>query len=151
IPSLTPLFESIGLPGVYMAGTVTQGAPGLKKHGLPSSSGGVAGHRYNGRILARHVARKHFGIDPERPRLNAGEVLPHLLAEATHAPELWHQKSYLARTILADPARGIVDDGILPLQLFVDGEGPDGVAVAVEANPAGELYPAVYVRKGNAI
>ncbi len=27
----------------------------------------------------------------------------------------------------------------------------DGVAVAVEANPKAEIYPAVYVRKGNVI
>ena len=53
--------------------------------------------------------------------------------------------------MLTDASRGIIDDGILPLQLFVDSQGPDGVAVAVEANPAGELYPAVYVRKDNAI
>ena len=151
IPALTPLFETIGLPGAYMAGTVTQGAPGLKKHGMPSSSGAVHGHRYNARILARHIAQKHFGIDPPRPTLTPDAVLPYLLAEATRAPELWHQKSYLARTVLADPSRGLIDDGILPLQLFVDLEGPDGVAIAVEANAAGELYPAVYVRKDNAI
>ena len=151
IPALTPLFESIGLPGAYMAGTVTQGAPGLKKHGLPSSSGAVAGYRYNAQILARHLAQKHFGIDPPRPTLKPDAVLPYLLAEATHAPELWHQKSYLARTILVDPARGIIDDGVLPLQLFVDARGPDGVAVAVESNPAGEIYAAVYVRTADAI
>jgi len=151
IPALTPFFESIGAPGIYFAGTITQGSPGLKKHGLPSSSGAVHGHRYNARVLARHIARIHFGIDPARPVIARDAVLPYLLSEAAHAPELWHQKSYLARVILADPARGIIDDGILPLQLFVDLQGPDGVAVAVEANPAGEIYPAVYVRKDNVI
>jgi thioredoxin reductase len=151
IPALTPMFESIGLPGAYMAGTVTQGAPGLKKHGMPSSSGAVHGHRYNAQILARHIAQRHFGIDPARPRLERDRVLPYLLAEVTHAPELWHQKSYLSRTILTDPARGIIDDGILPLQLFVDSGGPDGVAAAVEANPAGDLYPAIYVRRNNTV
>ncbi|HEV2009696.1 MAG TPA: NAD(P)-binding domain-containing protein [Candidatus Limnocylindria bacterium] len=151
IPALTPLFESIGLPGAYLAGTVTQGAPGLKKHGMPSSSGAVHGHRYNARILARHLAQTYFGIDPVRPQLKTDAVLPYLLAEVTRAPELWHQKSYLARTILVDGARGIIDDGILPLQLFVDSGGPDGVAVTVEANPAGDIYPAVYIRKDNAI
>jgi thioredoxin reductase len=151
IPALTPVFECIGLPGAYMAGTVTQGAPGLKKHGMPSSSGAVHGHRYNAKILARHLAQKHFGIDPARPQLKPEAVLPYVLAEVTRAPELWHQKSYLSRTILVDRARGIIDDGILPLQLFVDSDGPDGLAAAVEANPAGELYPAIYVRKDNAV
>jgi thioredoxin reductase len=151
IPALTPLFESIGLPGAFMAGTVTQGAPGLKKHGMPSSSGAVHGHRYNARILARHIAQTYFGIDPGRPRIEPDGLVGYLLAEATRAPELWHQKSYLARTVLADPSRGLIDDGILPLQLFVDSQGPDGVAMAVEASAAGDLYPAVYVRRSNAI
>src|SRR6185436_18616406 len=96
IPSQTPMFESISVPHVYFAGTATRGAPGLKKHGLPSSSGAVHGHRYNARILARHIAQKYFGIDPARPRLEADEVLPYLLREVTRAPELWHQKSYLS-------------------------------------------------------
>ncbi len=151
IPSQTPLFESISVRHIYFAGTVTRGAPGLKKHGLPSSSGAVHGHRYNGRILARHIARTYFGIDPARPTVERAEVLNLLLSELTHAPELWHQKSYLARAVLMDGARGIVDDGIVPLQLFVDGEGADGVAVAVEANSQGEIYPAVYVRKNNVL
>ena len=151
IPSQTPLFESIGVRHMYFAGTVTRGAPGLKKHGLPSSSGAVHGHRYNGRILARHIARTYFDIDPARPTVERAEVLNYLLSELTHAPELWHQKSYLARSVLIDGSRGIVDDGIVPLQLFVDGEGADGVAVAVEANPKGEIYPAVYVRKNNVL
>jgi len=151
IPSQTPMFESIGVPDMYFAGTATRGAPGLKKHGLPSSSGAVHGHRYNARILARHIAQKYFAIDPDRPQLKRDELLAYLLAEVTHAPELWHQKSYLARTVLVDPKRGLIDDGILPLQLFVDSAGPDGVAATVEANPAGELYPAIYVRRNNAI
>ena len=151
IPSQTPLFESIGVPDMYFAGTATRGAPGLKKHGLPSSSGAVHGHRYNARILARHLAQKYFAIDPDRPQLKADDLLTYLLAEVTRAPELWHQKSYLARTVLADPTRGLIDDGILPLQLFVDVNGPDGVAVTIEANPAGEIYPAIYVRRNNAI
>jgi len=39
----------------------------------------------------------------------------------------------------------------VPLQQFADSGGPDGVAVAVEANANGEIYPAVYVRKGNGV
>jgi thioredoxin reductase len=151
IPSQTPQFESISVPGMYFAGTTTRGAQGLKKHGLPSSSGAVHGHRYNARILARHIARKYFATDPARPTVKPGDVVGYLLAELTHAPELWHQKSYLARSVLFDPQRGIVDDGIVPLQQFVDSGGADGVAVAVEANSNGEIYPAVYVRRVNGV
>lgn len=151
IPSQSPFFESISVPDIYFAGTATRGAQGLKKHGLPSSSGAVHGHRYNARILARHIAQKYFGIDPARPVLKREDVLGYLLSEITRAPELWHQKSYLARSVLFDAQRGIIDDGIVPLQQFADSGGADGVAVAVEANTNGEIYPAVYVRKDNVV
>jgi len=150
LPAQTPFWESASLPGLYFGGTIHQASPGLKKYGIPSNSGGVNGHRFNGGILARHVAQTHFGIDPARPTLKAGDVIPYLLREVTNAPELWHQMSYLARVILADPARGIVDDGILPLQHFLDSGGKDAVAATVEENANGDLYPAIYVRRANA-
>jgi hypothetical protein len=73
----------------------------------------------------------------ERQRL-----VPFLLEELTRAPELWAQKSYLARVVDAD---GTSD--IQPLAHFLDVAGPDGVAVAVEANADGDVYPAVYVKR----
>ena len=148
LPAQTPLWESASVPGVYFGGTIHQASPGLRKHGIPSNSGGVNGHRYNGRILAREVARKHFGIDPERPVVARAEVVSYLLNEFTNAPELWHQKSYLARVLIRDERRGIVDDGIVPLQRFVDSGPPDAVAATLEENPAGDIYPVLYARRG---
>jgi hypothetical protein len=133
---------------VYFGGTIHQASPGLRKHGMPSNSGGVNGHRYNGRILARHVARTHFGIDPERPVVPRAEVVSFLLEEVTNAPELWHQKSYLARVLIRDGKRGIVDDGILPLQSFLDSGPADAVAATLEENTAGDIYPVLYTRRG---
>ena len=72
-----------------------------------------------------------------------------LLAEATHAPELWNQKSYLARAFSLDPAQGIRDSGVVPLAQFVDEEGAAGVAIAVETDDTGDIHPAVYVRREN--
>ena len=148
LPAQTPFWESASVPGVYFGGTIHQASPGLRKHGLPSNSGGVNGHRYNGRILARRVAKKHFGIDPERPVVARAEVVSYLLHEVTNAPELWHQKSYLARVLVQDPKRGIVDDGILPLQSFLDSGPADGVAATLEENPTGDIYPVLYTRRG---
>ena len=48
------------MPGLFFAGTITQGSPGLKKHGLPSNSGAVHGARYNARVLARRIAATRF-------------------------------------------------------------------------------------------
>ena len=70
-------------------GTATRGAAGLKKNGIPSSSGAVHGHRYNARILARHIARTYFEIDPARPTLKRDDVLDYLLSELSRAPGLF--------------------------------------------------------------
>jgi hypothetical protein len=147
LPAQTPFWESASVPGVFFAGSVTQGAIGLKKYGIPSNSAAVHGFRYNARVQARELARRHFGIEPERPVLRPDQVVPYLLQEATEAPELWNQQSYLSRVISFDPGRGIVDEGILPLAHFVDSSGPDAVALAVETDGEGDIHPAVYVRR----
>lgn len=150
LPALTPFWESVSVPGIHFAGTITQAAAGLKKNGIPSNSGGVNGHRYNARVLARHLARR-FGVEVPRPALRAEEVVPFLLGELDHAPEMWHQRSYLCRVVSVTAEEGIRDEGIWPLAHFVDAAGPDAVAVTIEANPQGENYPAVYIRKGGRV
>jgi len=147
LPAQTPFWESATVPGIYFGGTITQGSQGLKKHGIPSNSGAVQGHRYNARVLARHLAEQRFGQKPARPRLEADQVLPLLLAEASHGPELWHQRSYLSRVISLDPDEGIRDEGIVPLAHFIDNPGPDAVAMALESNGHDDLYPCLYIRR----
>jgi thioredoxin reductase len=147
LPAQTPFWESVSVPGISFAGSITQGSIGLKKYGIPSNSAAVHGFRYNARVLARHLAETRFGVTLERPRLQEDDVVPFLTAEAARAPELWNQQSYLARAVVADPDRGILDDGIVPLAHFVDAPGPDAVAVAVETDDAGSIHPAVYVRR----
>ena len=147
LPAQTPFWESATVPGIFFAGTITQGSAGLKKHGIPSNSGAVQGYRYNARVLARHLAETQFGLRTPHPALEAGSVVPYLLAELSHGPELWHQRSYLARVINLDRDRGITDEGILPLAHFIDQGGGDAVAVALESNGQGDPYPAVYLRR----
>jgi thioredoxin reductase len=151
LPRQTPYWESPTVPGIYFAGNVTQGSIGMKKYGTPSNSAAVHGFRYNARVLAEHIAAKHFGIERERPGVAAADAVAYLLREATTAPELWNQQSYLARVIEVDPAVGPVDDGIRPLEAFVDDRGPDAVAVAVETDAGGDVHPAVYVRRGGRV
>jgi thioredoxin reductase len=146
LPAQTPFWESASVPGVYFAGTASQGATELRKHGIPSSSAAVHGFRYNAIVLARHIAEKHLGVALERPQVRRQEVVDYLLSEATEAPELWSQRSYLARALEFDPARGPVDAGIVPLAHFVDSGGMDAVAITVESDAEGLTYPAVYVR-----
>ena len=73
--------------------------------------------------------------------------MPLLLSEASRGPELWHQRSYLARVIAVDADGGITDDGIQPLAHFADRGGEHGgIAITLEANGKDDPYPAVYVR-----
>jgi len=82
-----------------------------------------------------------------RPSLDGDEVVPYLLAELARAPELWVQKGYLARVVGVDESDGIRDQGIVPLADFVDRDGGDACAVAVEYGVDGTIVPVVYVRR----
>src|SRR5206468_4220746 len=134
---------------IYFAGSVTQGSIGLKKYGIPSNSAAVHGFRYNAGVLARHLARTHFGIRPQTAILRREDVVARLLSEASHAPEVWNQQSYLARVV--GFGSEITDEGILPLAHFVDVSGPDAVAITVETDGEGDIHPAVYLRRGGKI
>ncbi|HMJ81163.1 MAG TPA: NAD(P)-binding domain-containing protein [Candidatus Dormibacteraeota bacterium] len=147
LPAQTDFWESATLPGVYFAGTITQGAKGPQKYGIPSNSGAVHGHRYNGRILARHIAERHFGAQLPRRAIAPADLVAHLADEATNAPELWNQKGYLASVVLRGADGGWHDEGILPLAHFADAGGPDGIGVIVEGDPQGVIRPAIYVRR----
>jgi hypothetical protein len=119
---------------------------GLRKHGATSSTGSVNGYRYNARILAQHIADKHFGIAAKRRSFTREEVIPFLLGEIARAPELWIQKGYLTRVVETDG--GYRDGGIVPLAHHVDRGGCDSIAVAVEYAADGAVTPVVYVRRG---
>jgi hypothetical protein len=147
LPAQTPFWESTTLPGIFFAGSITQGSIGLKKYGHPSNSAAVHGFRYNARVLARHIARSRFGVEIARPEVKPTEVVPLLLKEAASGPELWNQQSYLTRVLTFDRSAGILDEGIQPLAHFVDAAGPDAVAVTVETDAEGEIRPAIYIRR----
>jgi thioredoxin reductase len=150
LPRMNPFWESTSVPGIFFAGTITQGAFGIRKHGGAGNSAGVAGFRHNAGVLAVHLARR-LDLEVARPPLRPEDVVPHLLAEATCAPELLNQKGYLARVVSLDRSAGIRDEGILPLASFVDEAGVDAVAVAVETDQDGHHRPTAYVRRGGQV
>ena len=147
LPAQTPYWESATVPGIYFAGSITQGSIGLKKYGMPSNSAAVHGFRYNAVVLAEHLASRLFGMRAERRVVPPDGVVELLLEEASHAPELWNQRSYLARQVTREADGSLLDGGIVPLQHFVDESGPDALAVAVETDDTGEIHPALYVRR----
>jgi thioredoxin reductase len=146
LPAQTPFWESATVPGIYFAGTINQGSAGLKKHGLPSNSGAVHGHRYNARVLARHIAAARFGVVHDRPAIEPDALVDTLVDMLATGAELWHQRAYLARVVTADPAAGLRDEGILPLAHVLDAGGPDAMILTLEADGRGSIYPVVYTR-----
>ena len=151
LPVQTPFWESASVPGIYFAGTIGQGAKGLQKHGVPSNSGAVHGARYNARVLAGHIAQERFGIEPERPHLAPDAVPGFVATELADAPELFHQRGYLARVLTTDPAGGMRDDGVQPLAHVLDSGGPDALAATLEADGSGSIYPVLYTRIGGKV
>jgi thioredoxin reductase len=151
LPVQTPWWESATVPGIYFAGTIGQGAKGLQKHGVPSNSGAVHGARYNARVLASHLAETRFGIEPDRPRIAPDAVTGFIATELVEAPDLFHQRGYLARVLTADPAGGFRDDGVQPLSHVLDAGGPAAIAATLEADGSGAIYPVVYTRIGGKV
>jgi hypothetical protein len=108
----------------------------------------VRGLRYNARILGEHLAERLVGRERPRRQLTDDELIPFLAVELARAPELWTQKGYLCRVVGLD---GPFDEGIQPLEHFLDAGGGDAVAVTVQLNNKGEIFPGVYVRRGGRI
>ena len=166
VPAQTPYWESSSVPGIYFAGTISQGAAGLRKHGLPANSGAVQGSRYNARVLARHLARRVGRVDgasggtaaapgpipDSATAIDPARLVDVLAAAFRDTPELWHQQAYLARVVTLHPDEGPRDAGIVPLAAFVDGTGDDGagdaLALTIEADGSGAIYPVAYGRRG---
>jgi thioredoxin reductase len=148
MPALTPFWESVSVPGLFFAGNTTMGARGVGKRGLGASSSAVNGFRYNARVLAEHLARR-LGRPLARVRLPPREVVPFLLNELSHAPELWIQKGYLARVLTF--ADGVNDHGMVPVSHFLDEAGPDAVAATIEVDETGTIFPILYLRKSGRV
>jgi hypothetical protein len=106
-------------------------------------------------VLARHIARRHFGWVPEPRPLGGADLADTIVTELAHAPELWHQRAYLAHVISLDSAVGARDEGITPLAAFLDGAGDDGTAdaigVTLEADGTSAVYPVLYLRRSGRV
>jgi thioredoxin reductase len=165
-PSLTPAYESVNVPGLYFAGTLTQSLD-FKR----STNGFIHGFRYGVRALYRILEERHHGRPWPYRRIDA---TPAALADAVldrvnRTSALWQQFGVLGDVIVVDGdgARYLEE---LPLS-YVDGQpfvvtleyGPDHDKVdpfditvrraaqddADRAHDASYLHPVV--RHGNAV
>lgn len=98
-PAQTCEWESVNVPGLYFAGTITQ-ANDFKK----TTSGFIHGFRYNVRALYRMLEAKYHGNDWPAREI---EATPEGLLEATverinRSSALWQQFGFLHDVIVVD-------------------------------------------------
>ena len=148
LPAVTPWWESVTIPGVFAAGTLSQASRGLRRNGIPANSGAVHGARYNARVLAEYIARTGFGVEAARPAIGPDQAVSFVAGELAEAPDLFHQRGYLARVLAADPAGGWRDDGVQPLAHVLDTSGPDLVSFTLDSDGSGAIFPILFARHG---
>jgi thioredoxin reductase len=143
--AVTPMWESASGARHLLRGHDHQAARPAQTLGS-AYSGAVQGHRYNGLIWPGTSPRRASAVDGPT-RAGEADVMGFLLREATCAPELWHQKAYLSRVLSVSAADGIRDEGIQPLVHALDAMDRDVIAMTVEADGTGSIYPVVYIHR----
>ncbi|WP_320772909.1 NAD(P)-binding domain-containing protein [Streptomyces sp. CRN 30] len=99
-PALTPVGESVDVPGLYFAGTITQG-PDFKK----STTGFIHGFRYTVRALHRALRKRHHGEDwPVTELGDATErAVDAVVTRVNRSSALWQQFAVLGDVLLVAP------------------------------------------------
>ena len=153
LPRQTAWWESASVPGIFFAGTIGQAAKGLQRHGIPANSGAVHGARYNARVLAGHLAETRFGrrACAARPSIRGRSRRPHRDRADRRARAL--ASARLPRPGLHRRPRrtGSSTTGCSRSTEMLDAGGPDAVAITLEADGTGAIYPVLYRRIGGVV
>ncbi|TDB85753.1 pyridine nucleotide-disulfide oxidoreductase [Actinomadura sp. KC216] len=98
-PALTPAYESVNVPGLFFAGTLTQSRD--FKHG---TSGFIHGFRYGTRALHRIMEHRYHGTPWPGQALGTDpkELAAAVLARVNRSSALWQQFGVLADMIVLD-------------------------------------------------
>ncbi|MEU6479038.1 FAD-dependent oxidoreductase [Streptomyces sp. NPDC047017] len=99
-PALTPVGESVNVPELYFAGTLTQGRD-FKK----STTGFVHGFRYSVRALYRELRRRHHGEPWPVAELgrDTETAVGRIIARVNRSSALWQQFGVLGDLLLLAP------------------------------------------------
>ncbi|WP_222869951.1 NAD(P)-binding domain-containing protein [Actinomadura decatromicini] len=129
-PALTAAYESVDVPGMYFAGTLTQSRD--FKHG---TSGFIHGFRYGTRALHRVLESRYHGAAWPGAALSAdpAELAAAVLARVNRSSGLWQQFGVLADMIVLDHAGGARYLEEVPADL------DEPVATAVPGRPLGHF------------
>jgi thioredoxin reductase len=96
-PALTPEWESVNVPGLYFAGTLTQSRD-FKKY----TSAFIHGFRYGIRALTRMLDAKYEGVDWPHRTVPAPERADAVLARINRTSALFQQFGFLCDVITPD-------------------------------------------------
>ncbi|WP_405088046.1 NAD(P)-binding domain-containing protein [Microbispora sp. NBC_01389] len=132
-PALTPAFESVNVPDLHFAGTITQSRD-FKR----GTSGFIHGFRYGVRALHRALEARHHGVAWAGRDLPAepGALAAAVLERVNRSSALWQQFGVLADVIVPDGRGGAryLEEVPLDLQGPPVGDG-DHFAVTLEYGP----------------
>jgi thioredoxin reductase len=96
-PALTAEWESVNVPGLYFAGTLTQSRD-FKKH----TSAFIHGFRYGIRALVRMLEQKYHGIEWPHRTVPSDSVADAVLARINRTSALFQQFGFLCDVITPD-------------------------------------------------
>ncbi|MFF1461889.1 NAD(P)-binding domain-containing protein [Streptomyces sp. NPDC058330] len=99
-PALTPIGESVNVPGLYFAGTLMQG-----RHWKKATTGFIHGFRYSVRALHRALRQRHHGADwPVTVVGDATErAVEAVITRVNRSSALWQQFGVLGDVLLVAP------------------------------------------------
>ena len=116
-PEQTSAYESVNVPGLYFAGTLTQ-----QRDFKRSTSGFVHGFRYGARALHKILRARHHGVDwPAEKLAPTPETLADaLIARVDRSSALWQQFGVLADVVTVDGAVALYHEEV-PLSYVEEG------------------------------
>ncbi|GAA3465072.1 NAD(P)-binding domain-containing protein [Saccharothrix longispora] len=99
-PAQTETWESVDVPDLHFAGTITQ-VRDFKK----STSGFIHGFRYGVRALHRILEQRHHGVDWPTTDLGdqVGAAVDEVVRRVNTSSALWQQFAFLGDVLLAGP------------------------------------------------
>ncbi|MFD9697750.1 NAD(P)-binding domain-containing protein [Lentzea sp. NPDC059081] len=116
-PDQTPAWESVNVPDLFFAGTITQ-ARDFKK----STSGFIHGFRYGVRALHRIAEQRYHGVDWPSRAVAVADITEAVIDRVNRTSALWQLFAFLSDAVLV---------------------GEDGTARYLEEVPVAHLHEAV--------
>lgn len=117
LPSISGMWESTNVPGMFFAGTLMQGLD-FKR----SSSAFIDGFRYNVRTLHRYLMERFEGrpMPVARVPRSADALTQHILERVCRTSALWTQFGYLCDLFVVGDAGEVTCQEELPLKWVED-------------------------------